>query len=575
MGTKRFAILVVGLLLVGTLEVSAVAGAGPGSGTVQPVATASSPLAPAMHPVELSSSATYAVTFTEAGLPSGTNWSVTLGSLTNSSGTATIAFEVVNGTYPYTIPFLPIGTTEAWQATPGSGSVVVAGSEVTVNPAFHEVPLLPLRFFAHDVQEPLVSLPSAELWSVTANGSTKTNVTYQYPTYVQGLVEFLEPNNSVVNFTSYFPGYGLSKVTGAGKNLLSSSSVLVTPYLNKKGKLLCDCLTVDLWFGRLVPVNFVEGPLPWWEVFPHWGVSLLPAAEIGGPLPQSNFTNGTSVAFSVPVDAAYKFVVTGPSEFRVSPSKGLLKASPSSGPLRKPVKFVLLTSVVKFKENGLPRGTPWNVTVLDGTSPTIHYPFGESDPGPMQIVFHLPAGTYNWTATVPGSWTAPVSGTLQVSYPSAPTRVNVAFGAAKAYGCFYFIDSSGVPIGLPICNGNVDINDFLVNFTQLPAPTVCATQFTLGGANDGPSEACPNAASGPANQFEVNWSDLASPPAITSCYWAVSGSPVGSCVVPSPAPDGFVLSTAQITAVAWTADDHQIGPQISAPPGAYGVVFWL
>ncbi|EQD27610.1 thermopsin precursor, partial [mine drainage metagenome] len=46
---------------------------------------------------------TYAVTFTETGLPTGTNWPVTLSSTARSSSTTTITFSEANGTYAYAV----------------------------------------------------------------------------------------------------------------------------------------------------------------------------------------------------------------------------------------------------------------------------------------------------------------------------------------------------------------------------------------------------------------------------------------------------------------------------------------
>lgn len=44
----------------------------------------------------------YAVTFTEEGLPGGSNWTVTVDGITRSSNTSTMTFELPNGTYVYT-----------------------------------------------------------------------------------------------------------------------------------------------------------------------------------------------------------------------------------------------------------------------------------------------------------------------------------------------------------------------------------------------------------------------------------------------------------------------------------------
>ena len=51
--------------------------------------------------------ATYSVTFTETGLPSGTSWSMSLNGVLQSSTTGTSAFAELNGTYAYTVTDVP------------------------------------------------------------------------------------------------------------------------------------------------------------------------------------------------------------------------------------------------------------------------------------------------------------------------------------------------------------------------------------------------------------------------------------------------------------------------------------
>jgi hypothetical protein len=94
----------------------------PASGSV-PVSGA--PAAPAIAFTAVVA-ATYSVTFTETGLPAGTNWSVTLSGVAKSSVTTTIVFTKVNGTYAFTVSVI-----SSYNATPPSGSVHVAGNAAT------------------------------------------------------------------------------------------------------------------------------------------------------------------------------------------------------------------------------------------------------------------------------------------------------------------------------------------------------------------------------------------------------------------------------------------------------------
>ena len=75
---------------------------------------------------------TYAVTFTESGLPSATSWSMTLNGATKRSTTSTIVFEEPNGTYAFTV-----GSVSGYTASPLSGSIAVHASPVTESISFN------------------------------------------------------------------------------------------------------------------------------------------------------------------------------------------------------------------------------------------------------------------------------------------------------------------------------------------------------------------------------------------------------------------------------------------------------
>jgi YVTN family beta-propeller protein len=68
---------------------------------------------------------TFPVQFTEANLPSGTNWTVVFNGSIVSSVFPTITFQVVNGTGTFTVAVIA-----GYRATPSSGSVTVSGAPV-------------------------------------------------------------------------------------------------------------------------------------------------------------------------------------------------------------------------------------------------------------------------------------------------------------------------------------------------------------------------------------------------------------------------------------------------------------
>jgi hypothetical protein len=119
---------------------------------------------------------TYSVTFTETGLPSGTNWSVTLEGALVSSTTTTISFAETNGAYSYTITGI-----SGWHQTtlPYTGTVSVSGAAVPE-------PTLTFTQVTYSVTFTESGLPSGtEWWLNLTNGpsfnSTTTSLSFAQP----------------------------------------------------------------------------------------------------------------------------------------------------------------------------------------------------------------------------------------------------------------------------------------------------------------------------------------------------------------------------------------------------------
>jgi hypothetical protein len=74
---------------------------------------------------------TYTITFSETGLTTGTNWSVTIGTVTHYSVGTTLTFQEVNGTYSY-----QIGAVNGYSVSAASGTVTLTGAATGVNVAF-------------------------------------------------------------------------------------------------------------------------------------------------------------------------------------------------------------------------------------------------------------------------------------------------------------------------------------------------------------------------------------------------------------------------------------------------------
>jgi hypothetical protein len=82
-------------------------------------------------PITFVSTTTYTLTFTETGLGSGTNWSVTIGTVTHYSTTSTITFQEPSGSVSYSV-----GTVSGYTATPVTGSVTLTGAATGVQVVF-------------------------------------------------------------------------------------------------------------------------------------------------------------------------------------------------------------------------------------------------------------------------------------------------------------------------------------------------------------------------------------------------------------------------------------------------------
>ena len=68
----------------------------------------------------------YNVTFSESGLSSGATWAVTLNGVKNTSGSSSIVFGMINGTYAFTVGAVP-----GYFSTPSKGNVTIAGATVS------------------------------------------------------------------------------------------------------------------------------------------------------------------------------------------------------------------------------------------------------------------------------------------------------------------------------------------------------------------------------------------------------------------------------------------------------------
>ena len=171
-----------------------------GNGTLTPEVI---PSIPAFH-VSGSAPPLYPVTFTESGLPAGTEWyvNITTGG-SQSSTTTTVTASLPNGTYTFSVA----SANKSYSAL--RGSLTVNGTSVPTS--------VPFRLVTYPVTFTETGLPTGTNWSVdlegTSNYSTGTTVTFSEPN-----ASYAFKIGSISGYVVNRPGGSLD-VRGAGTSV--------------------------------------------------------------------------------------------------------------------------------------------------------------------------------------------------------------------------------------------------------------------------------------------------------------------------------------------------------------------
>lgn len=338
----------------------------------------------------------YNVSFAETGLLAGSTWTVALQNVSRTTTLPTIVFAVPNGTYDFSVASLA-GTPSAPE-----GTVNVSGAGVFVPETFAPFPNVSIAFLA-------AGLPPLSSWSATVRGSPNVTLSGEASSFT-----FAVPPGPVGFSVTPPAGYGLLRLAGTGVRNQTAASVVANS-------------TFRAVFSPAETVFFNESSLPRFEAYPgaSWSVVLNPLGPAGAPPPQTERTNGSSIEFTLPARANYRFAISSPgAEYRALPAGGPLHVPlHSSGHV---VRFALIASGVIFTESGLPPATNWTLTISNGSSPALSYPLVVGGPG-SALRLRLPSGTYAWTVSAGASVASPASGTLVVVAPSVPITVPIAW----------------------------------------------------------------------------------------------------------------------------------------------------
>lgn len=235
------------------------------------------------------------VVFTETGLQSQTEWSVSFNGTTKYSTSENISFNIVNATYnefDYSVPVVSGYNIESG----GSGTVYYSGSDITVSIVFSQVvpppPPPPPPPTSYKVKFLAGGLPAGTSWGVTFNGTV------------------LKSDTTTVSFSSLNGTYDYSiGVVSGFSPAVSSGSVTING----------GDITINVEFSLVTyMVTFNNVGLPSGET---WYVNLS-----GG---NSYSSTTSSVSMSLP-NGTYSYTIEDATGYNVTPESGNVTVSGSS-----------------------------------------------------------------------------------------------------------------------------------------------------------------------------------------------------------------------------------------------------
>ena len=280
------------------------------------------------------------ITFTETGLPSGTEWDVNLtGHYYNSSNNYISLYEY-NGNYSYTITtsnnlYIPIISSGILNATGNPITIPVTFKELTYNATFKEMGL------------------NSGIWNI----------------------KIVEENSTVYN-SGAITGQSYTFHLTNGTYHYSATSL---DYKNISGEVYVN--------GRntTVSISFV---------LQEYNITFISAGLPSGTTWYVNLTDNNSGPIS---GTSYIFTLTnGTYTFTIATSNHIYRAPISSGsfringkPISQNISFSKVTFNVTFKESGLKSGITWNIIFNGKTYTLINYLY----------TFQLTNGTYHYLST--------------------------------------------------------------------------------------------------------------------------------------------------------------------------------
>ena len=312
----------------------------------------------------------YRVTFKETGLPSGTNWAITLNGTQHTSSSNTIPLSETNGTYRY------IATVAAYGGT--NRSFEVNGAPLTVTVAFYRVTFTESK------------LSAAASWSVTTNAATQSSSTTS--------IIFYEASGNYSYAIGTISGY---HAVDHGTYTVSAGSI-----------------TIHTAFSvTTYKVKFSEtGLTPAWKT--EWCVTFngTTVCATAGSISFRGSTNGT---YNYSIGHVRNYTLSGPYAGSITVAGG------SQGTTSNTITpaWALVKYTATFAESGLARGKTWSLTIDDQTKSST----GRS------ISIALSNGSYSFTIVAAG-YTEGSSPPSPLTVNGAAVSVAVTFAGGSEPG---------------------------------------------------------------------------------------------------------------------------------------------
>lgn len=202
----------------------------------------------AVYPYARFSLLTFPITFTEIGLPSGTNWMVTFDTVTTSSTTNTVAYAESSGLYSFAVSDVP-----GYAPAPATGTLSVDGSPVSQVIEF--ISILPGMY---ELSFTGSALPANAGWSIVVAGAAHNTI---------GTTLVLSEPNGTYSF-SVLPPAGYSASPSSGKIVVAGHAAQQSIAFKQTSASTSSGLSgLDYFWGSLIGVAIalaVAGLLSVW-----------------------------------------------------------------------------------------------------------------------------------------------------------------------------------------------------------------------------------------------------------------------------------------------------------------------